>query len=91
MMKVQFCAAGEKFGEILLKNKNLNLELEKNFKTIRTFAQNLGGNVLKPKTQAYELRMWTPASLYCSPQSGNCILITVFEANDDSDDGIELS
>ena len=47
MMKVQFCAAGEKFGEILLKNKNLNLELEKNFKTIRTFAQNLGGNVLK--------------------------------------------
>ena len=47
MMKVQFCAAGEKFGEILLKNKNLNLELEKNFKTIRTFAQNLGENVLK--------------------------------------------
>ena len=45
MMKVQFCAAGEKFGEILLKNKNLNLELEKNFKTIRTFAQNLWGKM----------------------------------------------
>ena len=34
--KVHFCAAGEKFGNYLPKNKNLNLELEKIFKTIRS-------------------------------------------------------
>ena len=45
--KVHFGAAGEKFGNYLPNNKNLNLELENNFKTIRTFAQNLRKNVLK--------------------------------------------
>ena len=44
---VKFCAAGEKIGDYLPNNKNLNLELENNFKTIRTFAQNLRKNVLK--------------------------------------------